>query len=282
MPPKSSKRPAKTSSQPPLSNSSTPSPFTALPPALEPLVSTLDSNHLYITHVDTHPSPFKRRIFLVPIFLNVLIVVGLVYRLWTAIPVYFDILVATFGYDNALKVHIKDTPWGSLAGTVVGRAGLFMLDYFLATIILPWPVDFFLGSNNNPTSPAYWRWTCGFRDKEVVVRRSRRWDEAFRQRDWTSSGDFVEKDDNGIMSERLRPAVKPRWLSEKTGYLMMNKDWDLHFGGMVDAHELLTEKMAILEDFSTKVIVHDKEKGWVVWDVNGEERRATVPLDMYS
>ncbi len=281
MPSKSLKRPAQTSSKPPLSTSSTPSPFTALPPAPEPFVSSLDSNHIYITHVDTHPSAFKRRIFLVPIILNVLIVVGLIYRAWTAIPVYFDILVATLGYDNALKVPIHETPWSALAGTVVGRAGLFMLDYFLATIILPWPVDFFLGSTNSPTSPAFWRWTCGFRDKEAVVRRSRRWDEAFSQSDWTTSGDFLERDENGIMSERMRPTVKARWLSEKTGYLMMNKDWNLDFEGMVAAHELLIGKKARIEDFSTRMIVHDKEKGWVVWNVQDEEKRARVPLEMF-
>jgi len=222
MPPKPSRRPAKPSTKPSLPTSPPPSshrsPFRPAPTSLHPFLSTLSPSHIYITHLDTHPSAFKRRIFLVPILLNIFLVLFLLYRAYIALPTYFNILIATLGYDNAAKIPIKETPWGALAGTLVGRAGLFLLDYFLATIILPWPLDFFLGSAANPTGPVAWRWRCGFRDKEIVVRRSRRWDESLQGKDWTSA-EALERDEERVMSERIGPAVAERWIRGKTANL---------------------------------------------------------------
>lgn len=156
-----------------------------------------------------------------------------------------------------------------------------MFDYFLATIILPWPLDFFLGSAPNPTGPVAWRWRCGFRDKEIVIRRSRRWDESLQGKDWTSA-EAIERDEGRVMSERIAPAVAERWIRGKTGYLMMDKSWDLDFGGMVAAHELVAGGKLALEDFRTQVLANREGEGWVVLVVErGEEStRDVVSPDM--
>lgn len=275
MPPKPSRRPLISSIKPSLPTSpsppSRPSPFHPAPTSLQPFLSTLSPSHIYITHVDTHPSAFKRRIFLVPILLNVFLVLALLYRAYIALPTYLNIITATLGYDNSTKIPVKEIPWGALAGTLVGRAGLFMFDYFLATIILPWPLDFFLGSASNPTGPVAWRWRCGFRDKEIVVRRSRRWEESLQGTDWTGA-EAIERDEERVMSERIAPAVAERWIRGKTGYLMMDKSWDLDFGAMVAAHELVTGGTLTLEDFRTQVLVYREGEGWVVLVVERGER----------
>ena len=217
--------------------------------------------------------------------MNICIVAGLLYRAWAAIPVYFDILVAMMGYDHAQKVHVKDAPWGLLGGEIVQRAGLFMVDYFLFTILGPWPIDFFVGSPSNPISPTRWRWRVGFQDEEVVVRRSRKWDEALHQsrKDWAANGAAIERDEGGEMKERIMPAVSQCWLRDKTGYLMMDKSWDLDFGGMVTAHSLIETGKCTLEDFRTSICAHAEGQGWLVWEVwkldadgEGEDKRRRI------
>ena len=185
------------------------------------------------------------------------------------------------GYDNAQKVHVNDTPWGVLGGEIVQRAGLFMLDYFLFTVLGPWPMDFFIGSPSNPTSPARWRWRVGFKDTEVVVRRSRRWDEALQKSstEWAA----IDRDEGAVMKDRIMPAVSPRWLRDKTGYLMMDKSWDLDFAAMVTAHSCISAGQCSLSDFRTAVCAHTEGQGWLVWEVwkleadsEGEEKRRRI------
>lgn len=286
--PKSSNRrskPAPSSAIPTVSSPAPSSPFTAPPPKLQPFLSTLDPTHIYVIHIDNHLRNLKQRIFAVPVLLNIAIVAGLLYRAWVAIPVYFEIVVATMGYENAQKVHVKDTPWGMLGGEIAQRAGLFMLDYFLFTILGPWPMDFFIGSPSNPTSSTRWRWRVGFRDTEVVVRRSRKWDEALRQssKEWASSGAAIERDEGAVMKDRIMPAVSPRWLRDKTGYLMMDKSWDLDFAAMVTAYSLVSTGQCSLPDFRTAVCAHTEGQGWLVWEVwkleadgEGEEKRRRI------
>lgn len=74
------------------------------------------------------------------------------------------------------------------------------------------------------------------------------------------------------MSERIAPAVAERWIRGKTGYLMMDKSWDLDFGAMVAAHELVTGGTLTLEDFRTQVLVYREGEGWAVLVVERGER----------
>ena len=162
-----------------------------------------------------------------------------------------------------------------------------MFDYFLATIILPWPVDFFFGrKRGDRTSPVEWRWRCGFRDREVVVRRSRKWDEALKGKDWTRSGEVVERDEEGVVRERIAPAVEGRWIREKTGYLMMDRNWDLDFGGMVRAWEMLEKGDVGMEEFRNMVLVwrggeNGGEGEWVVWRVESEKRGGDLEFNKF-
>jgi hypothetical protein len=54
----------------------------------------------------------------------------------------------------------------------------------------------------------------------------------------------------------------------KTGYLMMDKSWDLGFAGMITAHQLVISGKASLENFQKTVIVYSEHNGWLVWPVH--------------
>ncbi|KAI9876262.1 MAG: hypothetical protein M1830_006905 [Pleopsidium flavum] len=252
------KRAAKSPSKPSIT---LPDPFSLPFEILQPFLKTLDPSHIYITHVDSHPWTFKRRVFSVPILMNVVIVFLLAWRAYIALPAYAAIALATLGYDNEEKVDMSSTDWASLLWVIAKRALMFLCDWALFRFILPWPIDFFLGSPENPVS---WRRTVGFQDKEIVVRVSRKWDKTLPQ-DWVEK----QKDGGGEMfQERIMPAIDPGWVQGKTGYLMMDKSWDLDFAGMITAHQLVISGKASLEDFQKTVIVHSEPYGWLVWPVH--------------
>lgn len=234
-----------------------------------------------------------------PLLLNIILTLGLLYRIYIAAPIYFNILIATLGYDNPEKVPISETDWGGLARSMTERSGLFLMDFALFRGVGGWPWEFLFGVKDDGGSSAIWRWNVRFREKEIVVRRSRRWDQALlsRQsgavdeegesergmREWASNGDKVERDEYNIMRDRIMPAISPTWVKTKTGYLMMDKSWDLDFGAMITAHELITassnnipasEKLAsnaeppfTFNTFRTQVLIHEHGKGWLIWPV---------------
>lgn len=235
-----------------------PAPYSIPPPVLNSFLAGLDPAHIYIAHVDNHPWKFKRQIFGVPVLMNVVIALLLLWRASVAIPSYGAILLATFGQNNDAKVDIERTDWATLSRIAVSRALMFFCDWALARFLVPWPYDFFFGS---PASPTSWRWKVGFRDQEVVVRMSRRWD-----RDLPST--WLEEDTDGaVYQERIMPGIDRAWVQAKTGYLMMDKNWDLDFQGMISAHALISEGKASLPDFQKTVIVHSEAHGWLIWPV---------------
>ena len=191
--------------------------------------------------------------------MNVAIVILLLWRAYIAIPSYFAILVATLGYDSPEKVDTNNSDMGDLVSMGMKRTFMFFVDFSLVSLISPWPVDFFLGIPANPTA---WRRLVGFQDKEIVIRQSRKWDSRLPK-------DWMEKDgtDHAVYQERIMPAINPTWVAQKTGYLMMDKSWDLSFQGMIDAHFLLDQKRATLDDFQKTVVVHSETWGWLVWNV---------------
>jgi len=150
-------------------------PFSFPPPHLEPFYSTLDRNHVYITHVDSQPYTLKRRVFIVPVLMNIAFAGLLLWRLYVAIPTYFAIFIAALGHHSEHKVDIQGTSWNGLMTVIMNRAFLFFMDWSLAKFVLPWPLDFFFGS---PSNPVGWRRNVGFRGKEIIVRVSRKWDKA--------------------------------------------------------------------------------------------------------
>lgn len=118
--------------------------------------------------------------------------------------------------------------------------------------------------------PVRWRWEVGFQEREVVVRRS--------QGGWWTGGFEKAEGEDGLRLRlereggRVWPVVERGWVDARTGYAMLNRDWELFFAGMVDAHRLVESGDVNWEDFERKVAVWTKEEGWLVWEVGREER----------
>ncbi|KAA8566710.1 hypothetical protein EYC84_009242 [Monilinia fructicola] len=194
-----------------------PAPFTRPPPKLEPFLEKLSKYHIYIAHIDKHPADFKKKIFLVPVLMNVAIIAGLAWRASIVFPFYMKICFSMMGNYNETTIHTHKIPLNDTGYEIFRRASIFMIDLLLYIFVWPWPRDFFLGRTiGNPVS---WRIGVGFREREIIVRRSRRWDRTI--------GDFLKEDNETgkeLMSSNVRRAIDPLWMSQKTGYLMLNKE----------------------------------------------------------
>jgi len=251
-----------------------PAPFSPVPEGLKKFLSTLSPNHIYITSLDSHPREFKRRIFAVPLILNILLAIVLLYRLQSATVTYFSMFAAILGYDSTARIDTKNTDAISLLGIVGERVLMFMGDFVLVRFVGMWPWGFFLGTQGE-ASPVGWRRWIGFRDVEIVIRRSRRWDvPLFINEDGSEEPRGAVKEqwlDEGregkIFAERILPAVEKNWVKNKTSYLMLDKNWDLFFTGMLKAHALCDEGENGVEDFRTAVLVYSERSGWLSWEV---------------
>ncbi len=106
----------------------------------------------------------------------------------------------------------------------------------------------------------------GFREREVVVRRSRRW--------WGPGAEGVRDVGERVERERERviPVIERGWVQGRTGYAMLDRNWDLYFTGMVHAHRLVDQGPASLGDFERKMVVWTEKEGWLVWDIGKLER----------
>lgn len=119
-----------------------PPPFSRAP-ELEPFLSTLDTDKVYITHIDTHAAAWKKRIFLIPVALNTAICALLAWRTYAAFPTYWALFLAALGNKTEYSVERDAATWGELANIAVRRAGLFLLDYVLFVFVGSWPATFF-------------------------------------------------------------------------------------------------------------------------------------------
>jgi hypothetical protein len=243
-----------------------PSPFLPAPANLNSFLSTLSKSSVYITHIDRHPAFFKKQIFYVPVALNVTIVLLLAWRAYVVLPYYFGILLFALGLaNNETSLDDKALSKKEMALFIGERAVRFFLDYLLVTIVAKWPISFFLEGPQNPVS---WRWNIRFRDEEVVVRISRKWD----------GGDLVSGIKRGGESPFFKTRVLPALDGEfmlKTGYVMMNDSWDLNFGAMVNATTLVDKKDLKLEDLDRRVFVWvpvpSGDGVWAVWNEKAQE-----------
>lgn len=235
-----------------------PPPFVQTPPRLEIFTDTLDITHVYITHVDRFPAAFKQRIFTVPVILNVAIALFLVWRGWYIVPTYLDMLTSILGYISPANVDTASSTWKHLAWIGLKRGLNFMLDFVLLTVILPWPISFFLEQPGNPTS---WRFSIGFQNEEIVVRESRKWGTEELMRGVKTG------EDSPFFKTRIMPAIDKRYIREKTGYMMMDKNWDLDFYAMTQAHKLIKDKKMQTKDFEKTIWAHHATLGWLYWPV---------------
>ena len=250
-----------------------PSPFKRPPEALEPFIQSLDEKHVYVTHIDNKPAAFKRKIFLVPVGMNVVVVLLFILRMWWIAPWYWQLIMTGLGHENETTWNTADSTWAEISLEIAKRAGTMFIDFILFIFVWPWPVEFVAGQARG--NPCQWRWQVGFREEEVYVRRSREWDEALT--------DILEDDDSKkILLSYIDNATSPILQEQKTGYLLMNAYWDLDWARMVLAHRLVDKKELALEAFKGLVLVHHTAYGWMSYDVrvNGtsseDERRRQV------
>lgn len=283
--------------QPSPPTSDIPAPFAQVPAVLEPFLSTLSADHFYLTSLDNHDRDLKRRLFLVPLFLNVFLAILIFYRAYTALSIYVGIFLSILGYESPQKIDVKGNATTALLGIGMERTLMFLGDFVLVRFIGIWPLEFFLGRGpfdpEGEASPVAWRRTVGFREREIVVRRSRRWDRLiFHKDNITGTGevnaieDFLAQNaESQVFQERIAKAVDKQWLKQKTGYQMLDKSWDLYFSGMVEAHTLVDKEQNSMEDFRTAVIVPTDRWGWLIWEVwrdhdEGGEREGSQKLQM--
>ena len=251
-----------------------PPPFAPASTTLVPLLNTFDKSKVYIIHIDRHPASFKRRIFAVPVLLNATIVALLCWRAYAALPTYLSLIFKILGErkkENEIIVDPKTgqtRSFGSLVQVVFLRTFMLAFDYFLYAIVWPWPVSFFAES---PANPLLWRWHVGFRADEIYVRVSRGWG-AEDLLPPARSSTTKAGGESPFFKVRILPAVD-RTFMQKTGYLMMGKDWDLDFAAIIEATELVDKKTIALADLEKKVVVWsgnpDGSSGkWAVWDIH--------------
>ncbi|TQS35318.1 hypothetical protein Golomagni_04266 [Golovinomyces magnicellulatus] len=264
---------AETAAQPPAS-------YRKASTCLSPFLTGLNKSHIYITHIDNQPREFKRKIFSVPLILNISIVLLLIWRIRTIGPWYLEISQFIWARSLDSSVDTAQRSFQDLFFEVLLRARVFLTDFILFVFVWSWPREFFAGSSHG--NPVSWRLGVGFRDKEIVVRKSRAW--------YISLGHLndVDPDTEKHMNDNIKKAIDPIWLNERTGYLMLNKHWDLDWKAMCTATELVDKKTIPIKEFQMAVLLHDEKSGWVVLDTptsrssivqdENKERRKIVAL----
>jgi hypothetical protein len=244
---------------PPIKDGSPPAPFKRPPEVLDPFIQNLSRKHVYITHIDSKPADFKRKIFLVPVAMNVGVLVLCILRLYYILPWYWKILEAGFGHVNEMTFDWGAATWADLAWEVGRRGFTMFIDFVLTVFLWPWPFEFVASMKHG--NPALWRWHVGFRDKEIYVRRSRTsWDV-------TLTDVINDRDSRKILVGHIQAATAPMLQEQKTGYLLMNGQWNLDWDAMVHAHALVDLKHAAIEAFRSVVLVYQEEFGWLCYDV---------------
>lgn len=235
-----------------------PAPFSRAPSQLEPLLPLLSTNHIYITSIDAKPWQFKAKIFAVPLIMNTVIITLLLLRLVVIGQYYLLILSSMLGYPNETSMNPNLMTWSQISYEALRRAVNFLTDLMLYLFVLPWPKDFFLGQKHG--SPVFWRSSVGFKDKEIIVRRSRRWDE--------NIGDVITEDNEGskVFLRNVRQATSRAWMHDRTGYSMLDRSWDLDWALMILSTHMVSQKEMSLDDFKTTVLMHNEEFGWVVFE----------------
>ncbi|OKL60393.1 hypothetical protein UA08_04037 [Talaromyces atroroseus] len=236
-----------------------PTPFVKAPSTLQSFLESLDPNEVYLIHIDKETPDLKKQLFLLPILLNTAIALGIAYRVYHASYVYPEIIAIALGLKEP-AVQLTSFPLPTATSMVLRRTLMFAFDYFLVTFFAGWPIRFILG-------PIYWRRKVGFRPREVVVRQSRTfWSSNLERNRWIY-------EDEKVIGEVITPAIAPQRVM-KSGYLLIDANWDLDYKTMVRAHGLvdLTSKGrgVQLDEFRTAVLVNTDEDGWLIWRVADE------------
>lgn len=253
MPPKKAKQSTVTTNSKPQS-AQYPAPFDKAPTSIRPFLDQLDPKKVYITHVDRNSAAYKQQIFLLTVLLNTTITGLLAWRVYVAAPKYFA-LTRAIKYASSASVDTKNTSGTEQVWILLRRTFTFLMDYLIFRFVVPWPWSFFF---ERPANPVTWRWKVRFQLQEIVVRVCRYWD----AEDLTKGQ--KQGDQNAFFKTRILPAVDREFM-QKTGYLMMDANWDLDFGLMQDAHTLVKEDKVKMQDLNMMVLVHLDGAGWLAW-----------------
>jgi hypothetical protein len=276
-------KPAKRTKEAP--SASIPAPFTAAPTELLPLLSPLDHDTVYIAHVDRHPGWFKRRVFFVPVGLNLVIAILLLWRAYVKIPWYWLLVMSFLGNPNETTIFAANHSYGELIGKVIRRTLVFAVDWVLLWIIGPWPYSFFF---ERPGNPVLWRLKTGFRDEEIYIRQSRGWGakDLLGEAEGSTGRAGV---DSPFFKTRILPAIDSGRLGTKTGYMLMDKDFDLDFAAMIRATQLVDKKDISMNSLRKTVFVWvgSEEAGqWAMWDCwkldEGSETEAREKIILFK
>lgn len=259
---------------PPSSRKGLPPPFELPSEKLSSeFLSTLPKDHVYIVHVDSTPSTLKRQVFLVPVLMNLVLSLVLIWRLYFAVPLYLNLIIGSLGYSSPTAVDVRATSHSGLFRITVSRTLMLLGDYVLFSLLGHWPRRFIFGvAATRYSSPIKWRIARGFQDREVIVRRSRNWDKSLLP-DWTI-------DDELTLKHKIMPALERKYLN-KTGYLLEDKDWSIDFRAITDAHSLIDKQKLEYSDLEKVVLVfYSPSDGthnrWMIWHVSREDRPQTA------
>ncbi|KAI1258771.1 hypothetical protein F5Y18DRAFT_327448 [Xylariaceae sp. FL1019] len=258
------RKPAK--STPKRKDDGPPVPYKRPAEVLTPILETLDEKHVYIFHIDHKPASFKRKTFIIPVLMNLSIAALFCFRMWYITPYYFKLAQSVMGTWNETTMFVEEVEWSDIFWEVGTRAFTFLFDFLLFVFLWPWPVDFCSAQEHG--NPVAWRRAIGFRDREVVVRRSRKWSDTM--------GDVVNNGEDGLnvarsfFLSRVQTATSPMVLGDKTGYVLMDGDWDLDWAAMVDATTMVDKKMAAIEAFKLVVLLHHEDYGWLCVDLKND------------
>jgi len=252
----------------PPSGASTPTsgpiqPFMKVPAILKPFVEPLSQQEVYLVHIDTTNTDQKWQTFLVPLVVNTVVAVVIALRIYMGFSTYPALVKMLFGLQSSLSVDTATVSWLQQIQVILHRTGTILIDYFLVTLFLSWPFHFVLG-------PVRWRRAVGFRDREIIVRRSSSsWSRTLERNKWIRN--------NEAMRDKIIAAVTPERIG-KTGYLLVDTDWNLDYAAMIRAHGLVDRICkgdgVQLDEFRTAVLVHTDPDGWLIWRVEDENTPA--------
>ncbi|KAI4248669.1 MAG: hypothetical protein L6R42_009198 [Xanthoria sp. 1 TBL-2021] len=273
------------------------SPFTTPSQPLKTLLSTFPTSHIYILHLDPTPPSHRQQIFLVPLLFNTLLLALLSYRLYTALPAYLALFASILGYTSPASINLSSTPLADVFSIIVKRMATFTFDgLILGRYVAEWPIMFFWGggsgakNDDTGTGCMGWRIRIGFPParREVVVRRSRRW--AYNMSAVSHSllensekGSGIEGE--GKEKEMIKAAVTKSRLRSKSGLSLVDRDWDLHYTGMVEAHALLSDSESGLEWEELEkggpvvCVFHGAKDEWMIWRPWGDDEQKLAEED---
>lgn len=235
-------------------------PFSKAPTYLQSFLDPLSPQEVYLIHIDTSPEDLKRQSFVVPAAINLVITAIIAVRAYMGLQVYPAMLAVVIGLSSSMSVDSASTTYPELAWIILRRTLTIMIDYSLISLFLSWPIRFVLG-------PVKWRRHIGFREREIIVRRSQRSISQNLERNT-----WIREDE--AMRDKIVAAVTPERL-KKSGYLLIDADWDLDYNAMIRAHDLVDctrkDRGVPLDEFRTAVLVNTDADGWLIWHVGDEE-----------